>query len=270
MELDLHYTDPRLVELYDLENVWGPDNDFWLQLADDLRAGVIIDLGCGTGLLTRALAVGERSVIGIDPSPAMLAVARRGRGADKVRWIQGDAAALGAMGADLALMTGNVAQVFLDDEVWESALRSLPSALKPGGRLAFDSRNPGVREWERWTKESTYQRLETPDGPVETWIEVVAVEGDLVRVEGHNLFVLSGELIVAPSTLRFRSAAEIAQSLERTGFVLIPSDSRPAGSALGNNRSISETSPHWHHRSKFASLVRTLYVLANIKGGRCV
>lgn len=89
MELDLHYTDPRLVELYDLENEWGPDNDFWLQLADEPGARVIVDLGCGTGLLTRALAVDERVVIGVDPWAAMLAVARNAPGAEKVRWIQG-------------------------------------------------------------------------------------------------------------------------------------------------------------------------------------
>lgn len=133
LELDLNYTDPRLVQLYDLENVWGPDNDFWLELADELGARVIVDLGCGTGLLTRALAVGGRRVIGVDPSPAMLAVARNGPNASKVQWIQGDASALEAIGADLALMTGNVAQVFLDDEAWESTLRSLHFALRPGG-----------------------------------------------------------------------------------------------------------------------------------------
>lgn len=92
--------------------------------------------------------------------------------------------------------------------------------VRPGGRLAFDSRNPSAREWERWNKRNTYQRLETPYGPVETWIEVVAVEPDRVRIEGHNVFVTSGELVVAPSTLRFRSAEEIARSLERTGFVV--------------------------------------------------
>lgn len=58
------------------ENVWGPDDDFWVELADELGARTIIDLGCGTGQLTRALAVGDRVVIGVDPSPAMLVVAR--------------------------------------------------------------------------------------------------------------------------------------------------------------------------------------------------
>lgn len=92
-------------------------------------------------------------------------------------------------------MTGNVAQVFLEDEPWEATLRSLHAALRPGGRLAFDSRNPSsrnpsAREWVRWTREATYQRLEdTPHGPVETWLEVVLVERDRVRLQGHNVFL---------------------------------------------------------------------------------
>lgn len=220
MELDLHSTHPRLVELYDIENVWGPDDDFWVELADELGARTIIDLGCGTGQLTRALAVGDRVVIGVDPSPAMLAVARRGQGAERVRWVQGDAPALQPIGADLALMTGNVAQVFLDDEAWDAALRSLHAALRAGGSLAFDGRNPAAREWEQWTKANTCQRLETPHGPVETWLEGVAVEEDRVRLEGHNLFLATGETIVAPSTLRFRTAEELVRSLERAGFVV--------------------------------------------------
>lgn len=121
-----------------------------MQLVKGLGARVIIDLGCGTGLMTRALATRGRVAIGVDPSPAMLEVARKGPNADKVQWIQGDASALGAIGADLALMTGNVTQVFLDDEAWTSALHSLLRALRPAGRLAFDSRNPDAREWERF------------------------------------------------------------------------------------------------------------------------
>ena len=60
MKLDLHYVDPRLVELYDSTNPRGADTDFYIQLAADLNAQTILDLGCGTGLLTRELAVGDR------------------------------------------------------------------------------------------------------------------------------------------------------------------------------------------------------------------
>ena len=39
-------------------------------------------------------------------------------------------------------MTGHVAQFFLTDEHWRAALTALHAALRPGGRLAFESRNP--------------------------------------------------------------------------------------------------------------------------------
>src|SRR5215831_18291735 len=95
MKLDLHYVDPRLVELYDHDNPRETDTDFYLRLAAELGARRIVDLGCGTGLLTRELAtVDGREVIGVDPAPAMLAVARRQPGAGRVRWIEGDASAL--------------------------------------------------------------------------------------------------------------------------------------------------------------------------------
>src|SRR5690242_1485933 len=142
VKLDRHYTDPRLVELYDGDNPRGADTDFYVRLAEELGARRILDLGCGTGILTRELAVDGREVIGVDPAPAMLAYARRQPGAERVRWIEGDSSALGTPEADLVIMTGNVAQIFLDDAEWAATLRDIAAALRPGGHLAFESRNP--------------------------------------------------------------------------------------------------------------------------------
>src|SRR5258708_18988868 len=142
MKLDQHSTDPRLVELYDSDNPRGADTDFYVQLAADLAAHRILDLGCGTGLLTRELAVSDRQVVGVDPSSAMLAVARRQTDADRVQWVEGDSSALGTPEADLVVMTGNVAQVFLDDAEWAATLRAIHAALPFAGHLPFATPNP--------------------------------------------------------------------------------------------------------------------------------
>lgn len=218
MKLDLHYVDPRLVELYDRANPRGADTDFYVQLAADLNAHTILDLGCGTGLLTRELAVGDRQVIGVDPAPAMLAVARRQPGAERVQWIEGDSSAMGRPDADLVTMTGNVAQVFLSEAEWTTTLNLIHAALLPGGHLAFESRNPNARAWEEWNRETTYAVNNSPFGPIEEWLEVVGEDKGRVRLKGYNAFQTTGEILVVDSELRFRSLDELTGSLKETGF----------------------------------------------------
>ena len=150
----------------------------------------------------------------------MLAVARRGPGAERVRWVEGDAAALGMPDADLVVMTGNVAQVFLDDAEWAATVRAIHAALRPGGHLAFESRNPADRAWEGWNRAATYEQIETPSGPMECWLDVIRVVDGRVTFAGHNVFTDTGEVLVVPSTLRFRSQDELTASLTAAGFAV--------------------------------------------------
>jgi SAM-dependent methyltransferase len=219
--LDLHYVDPRLVALYDGANPAGPDTAFYVRLADEKAAQTIVDLGCGTGILTRALATGDRRVLGIDPSAQMLAVARRHDRDLRVQWIEGVSDVMGAIAADLVVMSGNVAQVFLDDVAWEQTLTDIHRALRPGGWIAFESRNPVAQEWKCWTPQTTHSITQTPFGPVEEWLDVAIVDARTVSFDAYTVFQRTGEKLVARSELRFRSVGELTASLEAAGLKVL-------------------------------------------------
>ncbi|MCG8352654.1 MAG: class I SAM-dependent methyltransferase [Chloroflexales bacterium] len=52
---------------------------FTLHWHQKLNAQRIVDLGCDTGTLTCELAIEGRQIIGVDPSAAMLSVAKKAR-----------------------------------------------------------------------------------------------------------------------------------------------------------------------------------------------
>ena len=158
------YRDEQLVELYDTDNAARDDHQYYRALADAVGADKIIDFGCGTGLLTRALATRDRVVIGVDPSPTMLGYARRQPGAETVIWVDGDATAIeAASDVDLVVSSGNT-MMHLSPEAYPSALESLAGALRSGGVISFESRNPAARAWAQWTRSATYTERETPFG----------------------------------------------------------------------------------------------------------
>ncbi|SAK49860.1 methyltransferase type 12 [Caballeronia hypogeia] len=218
------YHDPRLVALYDALNPFAPDTSFYIALADSARH--VVDLGCGTGMLACELARRGHRVTGIDPSREMLRVARARPDADRVTWVEGDAQALPFVGAaDLLLMTGHVAQVFPDDDALLATLKAARRALRRGGVIAFESRNPAARAWENWTRERSTRRIEAPDGTmVEVWQERHAEPdpGTSGRVAFTTRYRFAeGETLEAASELRFRTRDELTRLLHAAGFAQI-------------------------------------------------
>jgi hypothetical protein len=108
----------------------------------------------------------------------------------------------------------------LTDESWHRALIALRAALRPGGWMAFESRNPRAREWENWTREARRSVDDPIAGRVETWSEVHDVREGIVSYAIHYVFAATREELVAPSRLRFRSEEELTKSLADAGFTL--------------------------------------------------
>lgn len=219
---DAAFEDPRLAEIYDALDTDRSDLDAYLDMVEEFGAGSVLDLGCGTGVFALALAGRGLHVIGVDPAGASLEVARAKEGADRVTWIHGDASAIPpSVAVDVVTMTANVAQVFVTDDDWLATLAAVHGALRPGGRLIFEVRDPARRAWEGWTQEATRSTTDVPGvGPVTDWVQVTDVEGDgeLVTFESPNIFEADGTVITSRSTLRFRSREAIDASLRASGF----------------------------------------------------
>lgn len=212
---DALFAEPRLAEIYDLlDHPDRPDLAPYLAMADEFNARSVIDLGCGTGVLACRLAACGKEVVGIDPAAASLEVAKRKAYADRVRWLVGTSAQLQGLRADLIIMTGNVAQVFVTDEEWMATISACREALNPDGRLVFEVRDPAKEAWKGWNREQSYQTIEAPGiGAVETWLELLHVQLPLVSFRHIFAFRKDGRVMTSESTLRFRTQAEIAASL---------------------------------------------------------
>jgi SAM-dependent methyltransferase len=221
---DTIFDDPRLAAIYDALDPDRSDLEPYLAMVDEFDARSVLDLGCGTGVFALMLADRGIRVIGADPAKASVDVARGKPGAERVTWIDGDASAIPAsVTVDMVTMTANVAQVFLTDADWLATLAAVHAALRPGGRLVFETRDPAYRAWERWTEEETRSTTDVPGvGPVTEWVQVTDVvdDGSLVTFDAPNVFEADGTVITSRSTLRFRSRQEIEDSLGAAGFVV--------------------------------------------------
>lgn len=124
-------------EVYDSRFVpalFGPWGRRVCELADVGPGHQVLDVACGTGAL--ALAAAERigaegRVVGLDPNPEMLAVARRK--SSRVEWHDGRAEEIPFRDGSFDRVVSQFGFMFFEDPA--RALRQMARVLRTGGRL---------------------------------------------------------------------------------------------------------------------------------------
>ena len=189
--------------------------------------GLVVDLGCGSGIAAEVLLAAGYDVFGVDVSSVLLAIARERAPAARFERASAFDADLPACAAVIAV--GEVLGYAADPRSGRAALREVfaraHAALPPGGLLVFDLAGPGRepeprRAWQEgdgWV--CLYEASESDDG-TELRRRVVTL-----RREGSRWRRADEEHV-----LRLHPSDRVLADLEAAGFAAEQLDSYAPGS----------------------------------------
>ncbi len=196
-----------------------PRVDFYLRALGDLRGRLVLDAGCGGGLVARELAAAGATVVGMDRSGGSLRVARRAVGTP-FRPVQGRLERLPF--AEEAFQVVVAADVLEHVPDLPAAMAELARVLAPGGSLVFDTINRtgwawftavfglervlrmvprGTHDWRLFIRPAELDRLCLDAG-----LRAVSTTGLAARVGPRD--VARGLLLRRPPVLQFATGPD--------------------------------------------------------------
>jgi len=129
-------------ERYFVPAIGAPIAHDLIELAE-LRPGEqVVDVGCGTGVVTRLAAerIGDGGAAGVDINPGMLRAARDVAGERVIEWHEASAEALPLGDATFDVALCQMALQFFPDK--SGALREMRRVVRPGGRIVLNVPGP--------------------------------------------------------------------------------------------------------------------------------
>lgn len=213
-------------ELYDVLLPVGAHLPLYLDLARQ-QAGTVLELACGTGLLTVPIAAAGLAPVGLDQSSAMLSSARKRASAANVAidFVEGDMRdfELGRR-FNFIFVARNSLLHLLSTEDLLAAFRAVKRHLAPNGIFAFDVFNPDVRILAR-PADRRFSLMEvTTDafGPLRV---EASIDYDAAEQVNHSTWSIStpneADKWVFPLTLRSIFPQELPLLLSAGGLELV-------------------------------------------------
>lgn len=145
----------------------GAYNSFYerpamLRLLGDVAGLDVLDAGCGAGPLTLELCQAGASVVGLDVSPAMVAIARERLGARATFHVADLSHALPLDDSSCHLVVSSLALHYL--EHWTPTLKEFRRVLRPGGQIVLSTHHPTM-DWKRLRPDDYFAKVQI----TETW-----------------------------------------------------------------------------------------------------
>jgi SAM-dependent methyltransferase len=159
------------------------------------RPRLVVDLGSGTGLSTRAWADRADEVVGIEPSEQMRLRAEDATESSNVRYVQAFADETGLPGAQADIVTCSQSFHWMEPG---PTLAEVARILRPGGVFAaYDYDWPPVLHWE---VEDAFEELIVRVGDSRTdrlgYVSIAEKQGHLERMRSSGLFRFTREALV--------------------------------------------------------------------------
>lgn len=183
-----------------------------------VRTGLVVDLGCGSGYWANVLSQAGYDVLGVDLSPAQIALAKRR--APRARFLTESLLAVTLPPCDAVTAIGEIVNYQFDPKHSRPALtrlfRGVYKALRPGGVFIFDiatsARVPAEVPVNFWKEGPDWSlHVEVDGNPASYWLTRRIIT---FRKERSGLYRRSEEL----HRLRLLEQSEVAADLEAIGF----------------------------------------------------
>jgi SAM-dependent methyltransferase len=125
----------------------------------------VVDVGCGTGNAALLAAAQGASVIGVDPAPRLIEVARSAASGLDAEFVEGEAAALPLEDASVDVVLSVFGVIFASDAA--AAAAEMTRVLHGNGRIVLSAWIPdgAISQTVRASREAMARALGTPPGP---------------------------------------------------------------------------------------------------------